>query len=428
MIKKASSIGYAAVLATSPAWLTACTTQPTAQSEDPSVLFSVDSEGMRFENFDGGLGITAVLENVDPDAVWFAERPVHESGALMTSELAGEWDEGGPFAQNPPTAALVLHEPMKVDGGMTDTMLATVNDMNYDPETQSLRVDLTAFTQNAAGQYEGKLAGHGDRHDVAWPPRAGATSLFIDTTDFEAVRPKAEPSSATGTSKPAASGSASTASAADGAVIVQVDDATGSTTTSANDGATAKPGAIVQVMATLKNDGTVDVSWRPVQNKGGASSIAYWVQMTSFRSQKPTTASGTLTTLPSGMLNLNVPVPPATDTSPSQTVLQEIVESMYRFTITAQNSKGNGPTSALTAILSMPLMPAQVTNCVTDNSCTVSTPKQGSITLCSSPSSCNGSSTQNYTYNSTIYLQVTINDTVSMGDVRHEIGISGSRL
>ena len=54
---------------------------------------------------------------------------------------------------------------------------------------------------------------------------------------------------------------------------------------------------------------------------------------------------------------------------------------------------------------------------------------QGKIVLCSSPSTCNNNTSQNYTYNSTIYIQVNIQPTVTtMSGIRYETSIGGSRL
>ena len=182
MLKKLSTIGYTAALATSPAWLTACTTptEPAATPENPEVLFSVSSDGVHFENAKGN-EVTLVMENVDPYTVWFADRPTRESGAFTTEQLVSDWNEDSPFASDPPNAALVLHEPMKdQEGNVTDTLVATVNDASYDPKAKELRANLTVLSEEEASKLTGPLQNHGDRQDIGWPTEAGSASLFID--------------------------------------------------------------------------------------------------------------------------------------------------------------------------------------------------------------------------------------------------------
>jgi hypothetical protein len=179
VLRKISTIGYTAALATAPAWMTACSAPPDAQSSEPTVLFSLTSDAMHFEN-PSGMDVTLVMEGVDPRAVWFTDRPVRDSGAITTERLAAEWDEGASFQADPPNAALVLHEPVKVGDTVTDTMVAEIRDASYDPESATFTADLRVLSDEAT-DVEGNLAEHGRNHDVAWPDRAGAASLFIDS-------------------------------------------------------------------------------------------------------------------------------------------------------------------------------------------------------------------------------------------------------
>lgn len=179
MLKKIGVIGYSAALATSPVLLSACQA-PAADAETPTVLFSLTSDSMRFENPDG-MDVTLVMENVDPHAIWFTDRPDRESGAITTQMLADEWGDDGTFRADPPNAALVLHEPLNVNGETTDTLVVEVNDADYDASAQTFRADLTIMEDEDLENVEGNLSAHAGRHDAAWPTEAGAVSLFIDS-------------------------------------------------------------------------------------------------------------------------------------------------------------------------------------------------------------------------------------------------------
>ena len=138
MLKRISTFGYAAALATAPAWATACSTPAATESQDPSVLFSLSSDAMHFEN-PSGMNVTLVMDGVDPSTIWFTDRPVRESGAITTGKLAAQWADDGTFTADPPNAALVLHEPTMVDGTETDTLVAEVMGASYDPKAGTFR-------------------------------------------------------------------------------------------------------------------------------------------------------------------------------------------------------------------------------------------------------------------------------------------------
>lgn len=188
MLKKTSTIGYAAALATSPAWLSACTTQPAADSAEPSVLFSLTSDAVHLVNVDGA-NLQIVMEGVDPHAIWFTDRPVRQSGAMTTAAFTSQWLDGGTFAEDPPNAALVLHEPVTTDtGDTTDTLVAEMLEAGYDPTTNTFRADLRVLSDEEAGALEGNLGAHGDKHDLRWPSNADSASLFIDSVGADAVQ------------------------------------------------------------------------------------------------------------------------------------------------------------------------------------------------------------------------------------------------
>jgi hypothetical protein len=182
MLKKISTIGYVTALATSPTWMTGCTLSSSANTpaEKPTVLFSLTSDAMHFEN-PSPSKVTLVMEGVDPSAIWFTDRPVRESGVMSTSQLTAKWNDGATFQVDPPNAALVLHEPVLVDGNSTETLVVEILDAHYDQKNESLRAELKVLTDEGATKLSGNLSAHGNRHDSAWPNRAGAVSLFIDS-------------------------------------------------------------------------------------------------------------------------------------------------------------------------------------------------------------------------------------------------------
>lgn len=192
MLRKLTTIGYTAALVTTPAWVTACSTPAAVPDGDPSVLFSVSAERMRFEN-PQGMDVTLIMEGVDLSTIWFTDRPTRESGAITTGRLAAEWDAGGTFAADPPNAALVLHNPVAVDRGKSETLVAEVKAVDYDEGARILQAEITVLSEDEAGALAGNLGMHGDHHDSAWPRQAGAVSLFIDSASMNAVSESPRP-------------------------------------------------------------------------------------------------------------------------------------------------------------------------------------------------------------------------------------------
>ena len=339
MLKRLSYIGYSAALATGPALLTACSSTTAEQAADPSVLFSLTADAVHFENVDG-MTSTLVMEGVDPHTVWFTDRPARESGAISTMRLAEDWQPGGTFADDPPNAALVLHQATKVDDAVAETLVAEITAVGYDSQAKTFRADLRVLSAPEAATFEGNLAAHGDRHDLAWPSRAGAASLFIDSVSLAAVSSSATPS-ASAHSTPSASPKPSL---------------TPSASKSAPSAQSSSPAPVV---TTTFPDGTVV-----------------------RRTVQPTT-----------------PFPIATLTAPNGDLV-----TRYETPLPPPASRGSNTTAP--------------TTCVQSGTCTVDTSKAPTITLCSSPSTCNSSGGQNYTTNSTIYYQVSISDTATVSGPR----------
>ena len=204
VLKRWTAIGYTAALATSPAWVTACNAPQAADAQEASVLFSLTSDSMRFED-PSGMDVTLVMEGVDPHTVWFTDRPERKSGAITTSQLAAEWADGETFDEIPPNAALVLHEPVAVDDVVTETLVAEILDASYDETAGTFTADIRVLLDEEASELEGQMGHHGANHGRAWPTQAGAVSLFIDSVNLDAVTVSDSPSpTAATTASPAA--------------------------------------------------------------------------------------------------------------------------------------------------------------------------------------------------------------------------------
>lgn len=184
-----SNIGSAAALVTSPAWLAACSSAPeaTPPAEEPSLLFSVSADSMRFEN-PSGSEVTMVMEGVDPHTIWFTDRPDRESGAITTGLLSAEWDDNETFDVDPPNAALVLHQPVAVGSEVAETLVVEMLDATYDPANATLRADVRVLSDAESASLGGIMGQHGQRHDSQWPAQAREVSLFIDSVSPQAIK------------------------------------------------------------------------------------------------------------------------------------------------------------------------------------------------------------------------------------------------
>lgn len=145
------------------------------------MLFSLTSDRVRFDDRTA-TSATLVMLDVDDHAIWFTDRPVRDSGVQPTAELAANWDPGQSFATDPPNAALVLHEPATTASGATDTLVAEIVAVDYDPAQRTFEADLRLLGDEDAESLSGNLASHGERNDATWPDEAQQASLFIDST------------------------------------------------------------------------------------------------------------------------------------------------------------------------------------------------------------------------------------------------------
>ncbi len=111
------------------------------------------------------------LRGASAEVTSFTDRPVRVAADLPTSEFVGLWD-GGPFADDPPNAALVI------DGAPDgkDVFVFELAKPRYDEGRGTLRYRATEIVEEP----NGRLASFADSVDGAAPARFGRASLFVD--------------------------------------------------------------------------------------------------------------------------------------------------------------------------------------------------------------------------------------------------------
>jgi hypothetical protein len=131
------------------------TTTSTTSSAEPQLMFVQTAEDLRVDT----TAKTLRLVKVNPQTLYFSDRPVRIAGHLKMADYLQEWTaKAGKdnFGADPPNATLSVYEP-----GQADNTLAVV-------ELTEPRVDGSDLIYKYT-LIEGKL-----------PAAGGATSLFID--------------------------------------------------------------------------------------------------------------------------------------------------------------------------------------------------------------------------------------------------------
>lgn len=165
-----------------------------------AILFAVTADEAMITPL-GGKNYQLTLENVDERTTWFTDRPVRHAGATPTARLIAGWNIGrDSFAQDPPNAALVVHEP---DGG-ADTIVVELSNPIYDQVNDQL-----SFTgKELAAEAELNTAHRADVDPLPKVPTTySAVSLFIDDASTILVAP-APTSTASATPSPTPSAGA----------------------------------------------------------------------------------------------------------------------------------------------------------------------------------------------------------------------------
>lgn len=142
------------------------------RKEKASLLFVANGDA---GTFTAGEGSDATLEvtGVDPDALFFTDRPARDTGVItvtrMLNLLEASRDEG------PPNAAIEI-----LDDKTADNVLALeLAETTYDPATATL-----TFAARRLDSVDGGLAHLDDRLDEELPAQFGPVALFIDSSPF----------------------------------------------------------------------------------------------------------------------------------------------------------------------------------------------------------------------------------------------------
>ena len=151
----------------------------------PGILFAVSGSGATMKPLPGSKDrYELIVASPDRAAVWFADRPVRDSGTVPTAWLVSAWSTLG-FDRDPPppNVAIAVHRPR----GDTDTIVAVMRHPVI-MKTGALRATMRVLSADEAHALTGHLAQHGQDHDpVGIPAHLGAVSIFID--DVSSVTP-----------------------------------------------------------------------------------------------------------------------------------------------------------------------------------------------------------------------------------------------
>jgi Pentapeptide repeats (8 copies) len=140
-----------------------------------SLLYVVNAHGASLTRRPNGQ-LMLTLTGVAPDAVWFSDRPVRESGTFPASGLASAWEAFG-FAAQPPNAALDYTDPRRGPG---HTVILELTHPRYGGGRLSFAVRIIDPRTMASGN----LASHARRADRTPPRTLLDPSLFIDDFAF----------------------------------------------------------------------------------------------------------------------------------------------------------------------------------------------------------------------------------------------------
>lgn len=97
-----------------------------------------------------------VMQNVMPNVIWFADRPVRKSGVISIEQFIGNWNKGeNSFAKNNPNAAL-SSDANKKDGKVVEVDIVVLSNPLYDFKHKTLTYDIKGDTSkllHKAGSY-----------------------------------------------------------------------------------------------------------------------------------------------------------------------------------------------------------------------------------------------------------------------------------
>lgn len=117
---------------------------------------------------------TLTLTNLEPNAVWFSDRPARLSGAFPSSALPRAWKRMG-FAADPPNAALDYTDPALRS---PRNVILELTHPHYDKRHRTLSFTTRIIDPTTVSS--GNLASHARRADRTPATRFTDPSVFID--------------------------------------------------------------------------------------------------------------------------------------------------------------------------------------------------------------------------------------------------------
>ena len=139
---------------------------------NPNYLYTLTaSEGTLVSNNDDAEDYTLTLGGLIGNVISFTDRPDRIADHESMAEFVNDWDQRG-FADDPPNAALVLHE----EGESQDVLVVELRDPVYDANADTLVFAITILTDEQTGA----LAEYSEKADAALPVAFDTCSLLID--------------------------------------------------------------------------------------------------------------------------------------------------------------------------------------------------------------------------------------------------------
>ena len=142
------------------------------RKEKASLLFVANGDAGTYTAGEGS-GATLTVTGVDPDALFFTDRPDRDTGVITVTRMLNLLEESR--NEGPPNAAIEI-----LDDRAGDQVLALeLAETTYDPTTATL-----TFDAKRLDSVDGGLEHLDDRLDEELPAQFGRVALFIDSAPF----------------------------------------------------------------------------------------------------------------------------------------------------------------------------------------------------------------------------------------------------
>lgn len=147
-------------------------TPPTDPPGPIEQLFVQPTGGGRMVSEDGD-DYRLVLTDVSSRVTSFSDRPARVAASLAVEDFVKKWDDGAPFATDPPNAALVIDDAAE----SRDTFVVELTSAEYDADADRLEYAATLIDEAS-----GRLGSFDAQADERPPAKFGRASLFIDSS------------------------------------------------------------------------------------------------------------------------------------------------------------------------------------------------------------------------------------------------------